>query len=322
MKKKVCQAAGILALACATTAATAAWPDKPVQVVVPYNPGGGVDTFTRPVAAKLGEELGQTVVVDNRPGAGGTIGVQRAATAPPDGYHLLAGGVHQMMAEGLYPNRGYDMDRDFVPVALVAKVPNVLVVTNKAPFRNVEELIAYARKNPGKLNYCSSGSGTAQHIVAATFSQLAGVSMTHIPYRGTAPAMQDLIGGQCDLMFDGLGTSAPQVRTGNIRLLAVTSNARSPVFPDAPTLKEAGGPAMDASIWYAWWAPAGTPADVLARLRAGIAQSLQAPAVLEAWRSQGAEVPPAMEPAALQDYVRAENQRWQKAVRELGIKIG
>ncbi|SDE93771.1 Tripartite-type tricarboxylate transporter, receptor component TctC [Variovorax sp. CF079] len=305
--------------ACAAASAWA-WPDKPVQVIVPYGAGGGVDTFTRPLTAKMGELLGQPIVVDNRGGAGGTIGVQRAAVSPPDGYILLSGGVHQPMAEGLYPKRGYDIEKDFVPLALTARVPNVLVVTSKAPYADVKELIAHAKANPGKVNYCSSGNGTAQHIVGATFGKLTGVTMTHIPYRGTAAAMTDLISGQCDLMFDGLGTSAQQIQNGRIRLLAVTTTKRSPLFPQTPTLKEAGGPEMDASIWYAWWAPAATPKDVVAKLRQDLQIALKEASVREAWRSQGAEVPE-MADSALDGYVKAETRRWKKAVQEMGITV-
>jgi tripartite-type tricarboxylate transporter receptor subunit TctC len=210
--------AGILSFTLPTLAMAEGWPTKPLTVVVPYGPGGGVDVFTRPIAAKLSENLGQPVVVENRPGAGGIIGVRHAANSSADGYTLLSGGVHQPMAEGLYPDREYDLDKDFVPIALTASVPTVLVVTNKAPFKSVKELISYAKKHPGEVNYCSSGNGTSQHIVGESFKRLTGIDITHVPYRGTAAAMVDLIAGYCSLMFDGMGTSAPQIRGGKSAL--------------------------------------------------------------------------------------------------------
>nr|WP_255429560.1 tripartite tricarboxylate transporter substrate binding protein [Ramlibacter albus] len=300
------------------TSAHAEWPEKIVRVVAPYGPGGGVDTFTRPIAQKLGTILGQTVIVDNKPGAGGTIGVKNVLDSPADGYTFLSGGVHQPMAESLYPKRGYDLEKDFVPVAMTARVPSVLVVTNSAPFASVKELIAYAKKNPGKVTYCSSGSGTAQHIVGESFKRLAGVSMLHIPYRSTAPAMTDLIGGQCMLMFDGLGTSAQQIRTGRIKLLAVATATRTPLFPDAPTLKEAGGPAMDATIWYGWWARRGTPAPVVEKMAHAIRETLKDPTVAEAWKTQGATVP-AQGDAEAARYMQEEAGRWKKEVVDLKI---
>lgn len=314
--------AGVVAVATAiaATAAMAAWPDKTARVVVPYGPGGGVDVFTRPLAAQVGRSLGQTFIVDNRAGAGGTLGVKNAADSLADGYSFLSGGVHQPMAEALYPSRGYDMDKDFVPVALTARVPTVVVVTADAPFKSLKELMAFAKSNPGKINYCSSGNGTSQHIVGEMFKRLTGTSMTHIPYRGTAAAMTDLIGGQCQVMFDGLGTSAQQIRSGKIRLLAVAAGKRTPLFPDAPTIKEAGGPEMDASIWYGWWAKQGTPSDVVLRLRAAIAAALKDPVLIETWKQQGAEAP-AMADAELVLYVKSEIVRWKKAVVEYGIKV-
>jgi len=312
--------ASALCAALPGAATSADWPGKPMTVIVPYGPGGGVDVFTRPLAAGLTKQLGQPMVVENRPGAGGIIGVQHAAKANADGYTFLSGGVHQPMAEGLYPRRGYDLDKDFLPVALTAYVPTVLVVNNHAPYQSVGELIAYAKAHPGDINYCSSGSGTSQHIVGESFKQLAGVNMTHVPYRGTAAAMTDLIAGHCTLMFDGLGTSAPQIRGGTIRPLAVLAKHRSTLFPDIPTLKEAGGPAMDATIWYGWWARQGTPPAVVQRMAEAIRATLKDPEVADTWRQQGAEVPD-LPYAETGPYVHAEIGRWTRAVKELGISV-
>lgn len=321
MKMLLCKAAGgLLSILFVSGGALAAdWPDRVVRIVAPYGPGGGVDTFTRPISARLALTLGQPVIVDNRPGAGGTVGVRNVAESPADGYTVLSGGVHQPMAEELYPKRGFDIGKDFVPVTLTALVPTVLVVANAAPFKTVQELIAYAKDNPGKVDYCSSGNGTAQHISAESFKRLAGVAMTHIPYRGTAAAMTDLVGGQCMLMFDGLGTSAQQIRAGKIRLLAVAGHTRTRLFPDTPTLKEAGGPDMDATIWYGWWVRKGTPAPIVSRLAESVRTALRDPAVVEAWKAQGAAVPE-LNDAEISRYIQAEVVRWRKAIVDLGIK--
>lgn len=311
---------GTLLVALPGMAVCAGWPDKPMKVVVPYSPGGGVDVFTRPLAAVLSRQLGQPMVVENRPGAGGIIGVRYAATAKADGYTFLSGGVHQPMAEGLYPDRNYDLGKDFIPIALTAQVPTVLVVSKKAPFNSVESLISYAKEHPGEINYCSSGAGTAQHITAESFKQLTGLDMTHVPYRGTAQAMTDLIAGQCLLMFDGLGTSAPQIQAGNIHPLAVLTSQRSSLLPAIPTINEAGGPDMDATIWYGWWAPAGTPPEIAKHMAKAIGIALSDPAVAEAWKQQGAEVPN-MSFVETGPYVRSEISRWMETVKELGISL-
>lgn len=296
-----------------------AWPDRPIRIVVPYGPGGGVDSFTRPIAAQLQGQLGQSVVVDNRAGAGGTIGVLNAARSPADGYTLLAGGVHQPMAEALYPQRGYRIDADFVPVAITAVVPNVLVVNPASGLTDVRTLMDRARAAPGSLTYCSSGSGTSQHIIAEMFLRETGLRMLHIPYRGTAPAMNDLLAGVCPMMFDGMGTSAPQIQGQRLNPLALTVARRSAFFPEILTMAEAGGPAMDAGTWYALWAPVGIPAPILARLRTEVRAALAAPAVQRTWQQQGAE-PSTIPEERLEDYVREETRRWSTLVTELGLR--
>jgi tripartite-type tricarboxylate transporter receptor subunit TctC len=302
------------------SAAIAAYPDRPVKVIVPYGPGGGVDSFTRPIAIHLSEQVGQQFIVENRGGAGGTIGVQVAAKSPADGYTLLAGGVHQPMAESLYPQRGYDMDKDFIPIAITAVVPNVLVVSPKQPFKTAAEVIAYAKANPDKLSYCSSGSGTSQHIIAELFKQATGTKMLHIPHKGTAAAMLTLLSGDCDLMFDGMGTSAQHINSGKLRAVALTTAKRSTFFPTIPTMTEAGGPPMDAGTWYGLWAPANTPKDVVQKLRAEVAKALATPAVQNVWKAQGAELSP-IKGEDLQAYVKSEIVRWTKANQDAGIKM-
>ncbi|ETF02591.1 ABC transporter substrate-binding protein [Advenella kashmirensis W13003] len=293
------------------------YPDKPVHVIVPYGPGGGVDTFTRPIAIALGEQTGQSFVVENKSGGGGTIGVRQVARASSDGYTLLSGGVHQAMAEGIYPKRGYTLDQDFKPLSFTAVVPNVLIVNLNTPFKTVKELIDYAKQHPSELNYCSSGVGTAQHLVAEVFMEATSIKLTHIPYTGTAAALTDLMGGQCQVMFDGLGTSAQLIRTGKVRPLAFTTKTRSPYFPDIPTTHEAGGPDMDAGIWYAIWAPAKTPAERISYLQSQIATAMKSDMVKKAFEAQGATISdkPATE---LPSFVSAEVKRWAQIGQRTG----
>lgn len=308
-------AASLLALA---WPARAEWPDRPVRIVVPYGPGGGVDSFARPIAQRLAEQTGQTFVIDNRAGAGGTIGVLNAARSAPDGYTLLAGGVHQPMAEALYPQRGYRIDTDFIPIGITATVPNVLVVNPRAGLADLPTLVRRAREKPSELTYCSSGNGTSQHIIAELFLRDTGLRVVHVPYRSTAPAMNDLVAGVCPMMFDGMGTSASQLASGRLQALALTSARRSPLFPDIPTMKEAGGPEMDAGTWYALWAPAGTPSAIVERLRAEVRRAVASPGTARLWAQQGAE-PGNVPDERLEAFVREETARWMGEVKALGL---
>jgi len=314
--KLISVATGVLLCA---SAAHADYPDRVVKVIVPYGPGGGVDTFTRPIAVMLSKRLGQQVIVDNRAGAGGTIGVKAAAVSPADGYTILSGGVHQPMAESLYPKRGYDMNKDFLPLVLTAVVPNVLVARPDLPAKTVAELITYAKANPGKLNFCSSGSGTSQHIIAEMFKSLTKTEMLHIPHKGTAPAMTTLLSGQCDVMFDGLATSIPHITSGKLTALALTTATRSRHYPNIPTMQEAGAPLMDAGTWYGWWVPIATPKDVVAKLRSELSAVLSSQEIKAIWTTLGAEVP-TMRAPEVESYVRAEVHRWTKATHDAGIK--
>jgi tripartite-type tricarboxylate transporter receptor subunit TctC len=310
---------GVFSALLATTV-YGAWPDRPVKIIVPYGPGGGADTFARPLAAKLSEQLGSPFVIDNKAGAGGTIGVQFAAKSAPDGYTFVVGAVHQTMSESLYPNRGYDFDKDFVPVGLTAVVPNVLVINPKLPFKTAGELIAFAKDNPEKLTYCSSGNGTSQHVIAELFKSNVKVKMLHIPHKGTAAAMTTFLSGNCDLMFDGMGTSASQINAGNMRALAVTTAKRSPNFPNIPTMKESGGPDMDVGTWYGWFAPAGTPREIILRMNKELATVLQSPDIKDIWKAQGAEVP-AIPLDKQKDFVRSEINRWTQVNKQVGVTI-
>jgi tripartite-type tricarboxylate transporter receptor subunit TctC len=313
-------AAIVLAAVQTSNAIAAEWPDRIVKIIVPYGPGGGVDSFARPIASVLSEQLSNRLIIENRAGAGGTVAVLAAARSAADGYVLLAGGVHQPMAEAIYLSRGYRIDKDFVPIAITAEVPNVLVVPEQSRFKTVADIIKEAKANPGKLNYCSSGNGTSQHIIAEMFKSKTGVEIQHLPYRGTALALTDLIANVCDMMFDGMGTSAPQIEGKKLRAIALTVLKRAPRFPDIPTFAEAGGPELDAAIWYALWAPAGTPKEVVSLIRKNVKESLNHPNVRKAWEVQGADIPNIPD-EQLVSFVEQQTALWTKTVTDLGIKV-
>ena len=311
----------------ASLALVAAWasaqtyPVKPIRIVVPFPPGGATDILARDVAQKLTEAWGQQVIVDNRPGAGGNIGSELVAHSAPDGYTLEMGtvGTHAINAS-LYAKMPYDHVKDFAPVILVAGVPNVLVVNNAVPANSVAELIAYAKANPGKLNFASSGNGTSIHLSGELFKVMAGVQMTHIPYKGSAPALQDLLGGQVQLMFDNLPPSLPQIKAGKVRALAVTSLTRAPALPDVPTVAESGLPGFEASSWFGILAPAGTPPAIVAKLNAEIAKWLATPEAKEKLAKQGANAAGGT-PEDFAKHIAAETAKWAKVVKDSGAKI-
>jgi tripartite-type tricarboxylate transporter receptor subunit TctC len=312
--------AAVLSLVAALASAQT-YPTKPIRLVVPFPPGGATDILARDVAQKLTEAWGQSVIVDNRPGAGGNIGSELVAKSAPDGYTLEMGtvGTHAINAS-LYAKMPYDHVKDFTPVILVAGVPNVLVVTPSLPVNSVAELIAYAKANPGKLNFASSGNGTSIHLSGELFKVMAGVQMTHIPYKGSAPALQDLLAGQVQLMFDNLPPSLPQIKAGKLRALAVTSLARAPALPDVPTLAESGLPGFEASSWFGILAPAGTPAPIVAKLNAEVAKWLATPEAKEKLLKQGAN-PAGGTPEDFAKHIAAETAKWAKVVKESGAKI-
>ena len=311
----------LFALPAIAAAQTPAYPTKPIRLVVPFPAGGATDIFAREVAKHLTDAWGQSVVVDNRPGAGGNIGSELVAKAAPDGYTLEMGtvGTHAINAS-LYSKMPYDHVRDFVPVILVAGVPNVLEVNPALPVNSVQELIAYAKANPGKLNFASSGSGTSIHLSGELFKVMAGVQMTHVPYKGSAPALQDLIGGQVQLMFDNLPPSLPQIKAGKLRALAVTSAARAPALPDTPTVAEAGLPGFEASSWFGVLAPAGTPPEIVNKLNAEIAKWLASPGAKEKLANVGANIAGGT-PEDFARHIQAETTKWAKVVKESGAKV-
>jgi tripartite-type tricarboxylate transporter receptor subunit TctC len=313
-------AATVVALAAGLPAFAQAWPAKSIKFVVPFPPGGGTDAFARPLAAKLSTQLGQQVVIDNRGGAGGTIGADVVAKSAPDGYTFLVGAVHHTVAPAVYKSLPYDLDRDLVPVTGVAYVPDVLVVNRNVKAQSVSELVALAKASPGKLNYGSSGNGTTRHLAGIIFGNLAGVTLQHVPYKGSGPAMTALLGGEIEMIFEGLGSASSHIRGGSIRALAVTSPKRSPAFPDIPTMAEAGVPGFESLSWYGLWAPDGTPPDAIQRMQAAVAEALKSPELKAAWASQGAE-PGGESREQFQAFVRAETTKWGKLAREAKVTI-
>ena len=312
---------------CPTTLwAQAGWPNKPVRIVVPFAAGGTTDILARALAPELGRVFGQTFIVDNKPGAGGNLGADAIAKSAPDGYNLLMGTVGtQAINAALYPKMPFDPVRDFVPITLVAGVPNVLVMNpakaEAAKIANVADLIRYARANPGKLNMASSGNGTSIHLAGELFKSMTGTYMVHFPYRGSGPALLDLIGGTMDLMFDNLPSALPQIKAGKLKALAVTSATRSAAVPDLPTIAEAGPvKGFEASSWFGLLAPTGTPADIVNRIQHETAKAMQLPALKERLLSQGA-IPGGQSPAEFAAFIAAETAKWAKVVKVSGAKV-
>jgi tripartite-type tricarboxylate transporter receptor subunit TctC len=293
-----------------------------VRLVVPFVAGGTTDIFARLVGERLAQSLGQQFIIDNRGGAGGNIGADAVAKADPDGYTLVMGtvGTHAINAS-LYAKMPYDPLTDFAPVAYVAGVPNLLVVNPKnVKATTVQDFIAEAKASPRKLNMASSGNGTSIHLSGELFKQMAGVDMPHVPYRGSGPAINDLVGGQVDVMFDNLPSSIEQVRAGNLRAIAVTSAQRSPAIPDKPTLAESGLPGFEATSWFAMFAPKGTPTEITAKLNQEVRKALEDPGVAKRFADLGGEIRP-MSPDELMAYVRSEREKWAKVVTASGAKV-
>jgi tripartite-type tricarboxylate transporter receptor subunit TctC len=297
------------------------YPTRPIRLVVPFPAAGTTDILARAAAQKLTETLGQAVVVDNRPGAGGNIGSDLVAKSAPDGYTLLMGtvGTHAINPS-LYSKMPYDHVKDFVPLVLVAGVPNVLVVNPALPVNSVADLIKLAKDKPGTINFASSGSGTSIHLSGELFKTMAAVDMTHVPYKGSSPALTDLIGGQVQVMFDNLPSALPQIKGGKLRAIAVTSLKRAPALPDIPTISESGLPGFEASSWFGVLAPAGTPAPIVARINAEVNKWLQSADAREKLLAQGAEAAGGS-PEQFAAHIRAETEKWAKVVKASGAKV-
>jgi tripartite-type tricarboxylate transporter receptor subunit TctC len=314
-------AAAAVGLGPAAVLAQTAFPTKPITIVVPFTAGGTTDILARVVGLHMGTTLGQPVIVDNRAGAGGNIGSQLVARAAPDGYTILMGtvGTHAIN-QSLYKTMPFDPIKDFAPLSRVAMVPNLLVANPGQPYRTVKELIAYVKANPGKVSYASSGNGTSIHLSAELFKQMAGVEMQHVPYRGSAPAVADLLGGQTAIMFDNMPSAIPHVKGDKLRALAVTTSRRSPALPDVPTVAEAGVPGYEATSWFGLLAPAGTPADVVARLNGAIVKALADPEVQKKLAEQGAETH-GEKPEQFAAFIQSETAKWGKVVKQSGASV-
>ncbi|WP_453933671.1 Bug family tripartite tricarboxylate transporter substrate binding protein [Acidovorax temperans] len=304
-----------------TSALAQAYPTKPVTIIVPFAAGGTTDILARIIGQALTAELGQSVVVDNRAGAGGNIGGQAAAKAAPDGHTLFMGtvGTHAINAS-LYKKMPFDPVKDFAPLTRVANVPNLLVANPAQPYKSVKDLIAYAKANPGKVNFGSSGNGSSIHLSGELFKSLAKVDMQHAPYKGSAPAVTDLLGNQIGIMFDNMPSAIQHVRSGKLVPLAVTTAKRSPELPNVPTIAEAGVPGYEATSWFGMFAPAGTPAPVLAKLNAAIVKVLAQPDVKKKINEQGAEVY-SETPEQFAAFIQAESVKWGKVVKESGASL-
>ncbi|CAP40382.1 tripartite tricarboxylate transporter substrate binding protein [Bordetella petrii] len=309
-----------IVLAANTAAAAATWPDKPVTLVVPYPPGGPTDIVARTVAQGLGDELGQTVIVDNRSGAGGNIGADMVAKSAPDGYTLLLATTAHAINMSLFKNLGYDTRKSFAPISLLTKGPLVIVTRPDLPAQNVRELIALAKASPGKLTFASSGNGQSTHLSAELFNTMAGTRMVHVPYRGSAPAMTDVMGGQADIMFNTMLSSMPYVKDGKLRALAVTSAARSPAAPDVPTVAESGLDGYEATAWNGLMAPAGTPDAVVQKLSAALQKVLGRPDLQKQFAQQGFDAD-WMTPAEYGQFLDDEIRKWAEVVKVSGATV-
>jgi tripartite-type tricarboxylate transporter receptor subunit TctC len=313
--------AALLGLASAGPVFGQAWPNKPITFIVPFAAGGGTDAFARPLAAQLDGQLGVRILIENRAGAGGTVGASLASRAAPDGYTFFVGAAHHTIAPALYPKLDYDLEKDFVPVGLIAQPPQVVVVNpNRVQAKTLAELIAYAKANPGKLNYASAGAGTTHHLAGELFKLQTKTDILHVPYRGAGPAMQDLVAGHVDMMFDGLGTSANQIQSGQLRGLALAAPKRVAAIGDVPTSAEAGLPGFVMSTWYAIWAPKGTPPEVIERMSKELRVAMDTAVIKDAWQRNGSEIPTLMG-ADFAKFVNSEIVRWAAVVKEAGVKL-
>jgi len=298
------------------------WPAKPITFLNPFPAGGGTDTFARPIAAKLSQQLGQQVIIENQGGAGGTVGATNVSKRAPDGYNWFFGAVHHTIAESLYTRLPYSLERDFEPITVAAFVPNVVVVHPKHAdkLKTLKDLIDYARANPGRLNYGSAGNGTTHHLSVELFKTMTKTFLVHIPYQGAGPLMVGLLSGVVDLAFDGMGTSSTQIKAGKLIPLAITSVARNPVLPNVPTMMEAGVPGYEVRTWYALWALKGTPKEIKDRMYKETVIAMNQPDLKKIWAEQGAD-PGGMPPEEFGALIKSEIAKWAKVVKDAGAKV-
>lgn len=308
-------------LACTGVVAHAdGWPSKPVSVVVPFPAGGTTDVLARAVGVELAKSLGQPVIVENKPGAGATLGADMVSKAKPDGHTLLMGAVHHTIATSVYRKLGYDFQKSFAPVTTVALVPNVLVVNPAVPAQNVKELLALAKAAPGKYTYGSNGNGTGQHLIGAQFEAMGGVQLLHIPYKGSGPLTTDLLGGQVNMSFDTITPVLPHIKAGKLRALAVTTAKRSVALPDVPTLDESGLKGFNMGTWFGLLAPAGTPPEVVTRLNADVVKIIQSPEFRKKMDEIGA-VPVGDTPAQMAAQIKDDTERFAKLVKDAKVSL-
>lgn len=324
-RRRTLQALGALGASAALPFSTsvfaqAGFPNKPLRLINPFPAGGGTDVFARPYAAKLGQALGQSVLVENMGGAGGTVGAAAAAKATPDGYTFFVGAIHHTIAESLYLNKTYKLEQDFIPITVLGSVPNVLVINPKHPFKKEADLKAFAKANPGKLNFGSAGSGASHHLAGELYKRSAGVDMVHVPYKGIGPMMTDLLAGVVDLAFDGLASSSAQIKAGKLVPLAVTSAQRSPLLPDVPTMVELGYKDFTMTTWYAVWAIKGTPQPIVDRLYNETVKVLGDADIKKIWEQAGA-IAGGQPPKEFAAFISSEIAKWGKVVRDANIKI-
>ena len=310
----------VLLAALATSAFAQGYPSKPAKVIVPYPPGGPTDIVARVVSQKLSDQMGQQFIVENRPGAGGNIGAEAVAKGPADGYTLLVATTAHAINPSLFKSLGYNLTKDFAPVSQLTSGPLVIVAHPSLPAKNVQELIALGKAKPGTLNYASSGNGQSTHLSAELFATMSGIKMNHIPYKGSAPALTDVMGGQASLMFDTMLSAMPHVKNGKLKAIAVTSAARSPAAPDVPTVAESGLPGYEAIAWNGLLVPAGTPADVVAKLNAELKKALDAPEVKDRFSAQGFGAAWNTR-EAFAKFIQSELDKWAKVVKVSGATL-
>jgi tripartite-type tricarboxylate transporter receptor subunit TctC len=301
------------------TSAQSNWPDKPITIVVPFAAGGTTDIISRAIGQKLGENLKQTVIIDNKAGAGGTVGAAFVAKAPNDGYTLFMSTIAHSIAPSLFVKLSYEFTKDLDPIGMAAITPNVLVINKSLPVNTVAELITYIKNNPGKVNYGSAGKGSTEHLSGELFRTMTGIDIIHVPYKGGAPMMTDLIGGQIQIAIETSPSAEPHIKAGEVKALAVTTLNRSNAYPGLPTLNESGVKGYNMSTWFALMAPHGTPSDIQQRLSQELSKVLKDPAILKRYQDQGVSAVD-MKPAELAVFIQSETNKWAKVIKEAGIK--
>jgi tripartite-type tricarboxylate transporter receptor subunit TctC len=319
-RRRVVQAVALAFALYGGSAVAQAWPNKPISLVVPFPAGGTTDVLARALADKLTQSLGQTVIVESKPGAGATLGADYVAKAKADGYTLLVGAVHHTIASNVYKKLPYDLQKDFAPITEIALVPNVLVVNAGTPAKNVAELVALAKAQPGKLNYGSNGNGTAQHLIGTQFENITATDLVHVPYKGSGPLTTDLLGGQVTMSFDTITPVLQHIKSGKLRALAVTTGKRSTTLPDVPTLDEAGLKGFDIGTWFGVLAPVATPKDIVARLNVEMVKVIQSPDFKKRMEEIGAE-PVGNSTAQMAQLIKADTEKFAKLVRDAKVTI-